>query len=137
VNAIETQSGIQRAIGDLQTLKEQWSGVESIDKERDKAQAKLDAVKQNVAAMRGEFNEVKHAHAQILTKAREDQAKLQGLQGEIKRKSAELTKINAEFDKLRQLLREFEALDPGFQKLAVLMNETKSAVNSVRVKLGA
>jgi len=64
MNAAETQSGIQRAIGDLTTLREQWAGVESIDAERKKAEAKLAGVKQNVAGMRAEFNEVKAAHAQ-------------------------------------------------------------------------
>ena len=137
MTAAETQSHIQRAVGDLQTLKEQWAGVESIDKEREKAQAKLDAVKQNVAAMRAQFNEVKRAHDQILAKAHADQAKLSKLEVEIKRKTAELTKIQGEFDKLRQLLRTFESLDPGFQKLANLMNETKIAVNSLRAQLGA
>jgi chromosome segregation ATPase len=133
----ETQSNIQRAIGDLQNLREQWSGVETIDKEREKAEAKLDAVRQNVAGMRAEFNEVKRAHDQILAKAHEDQAKLEKLQSEIKRKTAELTKIHGDFTKLRQLLREFEALEPGFQKLTSLMTNTKAAVNSLRAQLGA
>ena len=137
MNAVETQSNIQRAIGDLTTLREQWSGVESIDKEREKAEPKLAGVKQKIAAMRDEFNEVQRAHDKILAKAHEEQAKLQKLEGEIKRKSAELTNINGEFDKLRELLREYEALDPGFQKLAVLMNDTKTAVNSLRAQLGA
>src|SRR5215472_17010189 len=98
MTAAETQSHIQRAVGDLQTLKEQWAGVESIDKEREKAQAKLDAVKQNVAAMRAQLNEVKRAHDQILAKAHADQAKLSKLEVEIKRKTAELTKIQGELD---------------------------------------
>jgi len=132
----ETQSQIHRAIGDLQTLREQWAEVESIDAEREKAEAKLTAINQNIAAKRGELAEVKHAHKQILAKAYEDQSKHEKLQAEIKRKTAELTKINGEFDALRQLFREFDSLEPGFKKLGDLMTETKAAVGSLRAKLG-
>jgi len=55
----QTQSDIQRAIGDLTTLREQWSGVESIDAEREKAEANLAGVKQNVAGMRAESTKSK------------------------------------------------------------------------------
>ena len=72
-----TQTDIQRAIGDLQTLKEQWAKVESIDAEREKSEAKLAGVKQNVAGMRAEFNEVKRAHDDILKKAQAAQTELQ------------------------------------------------------------
>ena len=89
----ETQSNIQRAIGDLSQLREQWAGVESIDKEREKVEAKLAGVKQNVAAMRAEFNEVKTAHDKILAKAHEEQAKLEKLQAENAKLKRELEKL--------------------------------------------
>src|SRR5215469_440657 len=104
----QTQSDLQRAIGDLTTLREQWSGVESIDAERKKAEARLDAVKQNIVAMRGEFNEVKHAHGEILKKAQAAQTELGKLEGEVKRRSKELAAINAELAKIPDKLRGFD-----------------------------
>jgi len=111
----QTQTDIQRAIGDLQTLREQWSGVESIDKEREKAEAKLAAAKQNVVAMRAEFNEVKRAHDDILKKALAKQSELEKLDAELKRKSKRLADINAALSGFPELERRIERLDAEFR----------------------
>ena len=137
MNATETQSQIHRAIGDLQTLKEQWAGVESIDKERDKAQAKLDGVKQNIVAMRAEFNEVKTAHDKILAKAREDQAKLEKLEGEIKRRSKELGAINAELAKIPDKLRGFDKFVADLRRESDKVSQINDGLNAIRVQVGA
>jgi chromosome segregation ATPase len=133
----QTQSNIQRAIGDLQTLREQWSGVESIDAERDKAQAKLDGVKQNIVAMRGEFNEVKRAHDQILAKAHEAQAELQRMEAEIKKRKGELGKINAELAKIPDKLRGFDKFVEDLRHESDKLSQINSGLNAIRVQVGA
>ena len=137
MNAVETQSQIQRSIGDLQQLREQWAGIESIDKEREKAQSKLDAVKQNVAGMRGEFNEVKHAHSEILKKAHEEQAKLTKLEAEVKRRSAELGKINAELAKIPDKLRGFDKFVADLKRESDKLAQLNDGLNAIRVEVGA
>jgi len=133
----QTQSDIQRAIGDLQTLRKQWDGVESIDKEREKAEAKLDTVKQNIVAMRGEFNEVKRAHDQILAKAHEEQAKLTKLEGEVKRRTAELGKINAELAKIPDKLRGFDKFVEDLRHESDKLSQINDGLNAIRVQVGA
>ena len=132
-----TQSDIQRAIGDLQTLREQWSGVESIDKEREKAQAKLEAVKQNIVVMRGEFNEVKHAHGEILKKAQAAQSELGKLEGEVKRRSKELAAINAELAKIPDKLRGFDRFVADLRRESDKLAQINDGLNAIRVQVGA
>ena len=133
----QTQSDIQRSVGDLQQLRDQLSGVESIDAERKKAQAKLDAVKANVAGMRAEFNEVKVAHDKILTKALEDQAKLEKLQAEIKRRSKELAAINAELAKIPDKLRGFDKFVTDLRRESEKLAQINDGLNAIRVQVGA
>ena len=132
-----TQSDIQRAIGDLSQLREQWAGVESIDKEREKAEAKLAGVKQNIAAMRAEFNEVQRAHDKILAKAHEDQAKLSKLEGEIKRRSAELGKINAALAEIPGKLRGFDKFVSDLRNESDKLSQINAGLNAIRVEVGA
>src|SRR5262249_25381757 len=133
----QTQSNIQRAIGDLQTLREQWSGVETIDAERKKAEAKLDAVKQNVAGMRAEFNSVKNAHDQILKKAHEEQAKLTKLEGEVKRGSKELAEINAALAEIPGKLRGFDKFVADLRHESDKLAQINDGLNAIRVQVGA
>ena len=132
-----TQTDIQRAIGDLQALREQMAEVESIDKEREKAEAKLAGVKQNVVAMRAEFNEVKRAHDQIRAKAVEDQAKLEKLQAEIKRKSKELAGINAELAKIPGKLTGFGKFVADLRLESDKLSQINDGLNAIRVEVGA
>jgi chromosome segregation ATPase len=136
----DAQGGVNRIIGDLQTLREQWEGVESIDAERAKAEAKLAAAKQNVAGMRSEFAEVKHAHDEILKKGLEKQDALEKLDREIKQRRGELAKINAEFNKIRALLVEFAKLGDDFRVLSEVtagkLSEFNAAMNKLRAQLG-
>ena len=132
-----TQSDIQRAIGDLQQLREQWSGVESIDKEREKAQAKLDAVKQNVAGMRGEFNEVRRAHDDILKKAQAAQTELQRMEREIKKRKGELAGINAELAKIPDKLRGFDKFVADLRRESDKLAQLNDGLNAIRVEAGA
>ena len=132
-----TQTDIQRAIGDLQTLREQWSGVETIDKEREKAEAKLAAVKQNVVAMRGEFNEVRRAYDDILKKAQAAQSELGKLEGEVKRRSKELAAINAELAKIPDKLRGFDRFVNDLRHESNKLAQINDGLNSIRVEVGA
>jgi len=137
MNATETQSGIQRAIGDLTTLREQWAGVESIDAERKKAEAKLAGVKANVAAMRAEFNEVKAAHDKLLAQAYEKQAECQRLDKEIKTKSKKLSEVKAALSALPDLGRRLERFDAEFKgKAAELSNVNAALINTLRQQQG-
>jgi len=137
VNAVETQSQLQRSIGDLEQLRQQWSGVESVEKEREKAQAKLDAVTKNVAGMRGEFNEVKRAHDDILKKALAAQAELSKLEGEIKKRKGELAGINAELAKIPDKLRGFDKFVEELRHECDKLTEINNGLNAIRVQVGA
>src|SRR5262249_39368006 len=85
---------IHRVVGELQQLREQVGELDSIDAERAKAQARVDAVTKELEIRRGEVKEVKWQHDQILKTAREDQAKNERLKAENKR----LTAANAALD---------------------------------------
>ena len=133
-----TQSDIQRAIGDLQQLRQQWSGVESIDQEREKVEAKLDAVKANVVAMRAEFSEVKRSYDQILAKAHAEQAKLEKLEREVKAKTKKLAEVNAAFAQLPELERRLERLDAEFRgKAGEVSNLLGELLKTLRQQQGA
>src|SRR5262249_20873502 len=137
MNAIETQSQIQRSIGDLQQLRDQWSGVESIDKEREKAEAKLAGVKANIVAMRGEFNEVRRAHDEILKKAQAAQTELQRMEREIKKRKGELAAINAELAKIPDKLRGFDKFVADLRRESDKLAQLNDGLNAIRVEAGA
>src|SRR5262249_44192116 len=124
-------------IGDLQQLREQWSGVESIDKEREKAQAKLDAVKQNVAGMRGEFNEVRRAHDDILKKAHAAQTELERMEREIKKRKGEVAAINAELAKISDKLRGFDRFVAVLRRESDKLAQLNDGLNTIRIEVGA
>ena len=115
MNATETQSQIHRAIGDLQTLKEQWAGVESIDKEREKAEAKLSGVKASLKAVQGEVKEALQYRDKYLAEAREKLAEGQRLDKENKTKGKRLADINSALGGFPELERRLERLDAEFR----------------------
>jgi chromosome segregation ATPase len=132
-----TKAHIDGIIGNLQQLHQQQAGVEEIDKQREKAQAKLDGVKANTAAMRAEFNEVKHAHDDILKKAQAAQAELEKLEREIKKRKGELAEMKAAIARLPQLERALEAFDAEFtRKAAELSNINAALVKTLRQQQG-
>ena len=108
-----------------------------MDKEREKAQSKLDAVKQNVAAMRGEFNEVKHAYSEILKKAQAAQTELQRMEREIKKRKGELAAINAELAKISDKLRGFDRFVADLRRESDKLAQLNDGLNTIRIEVGA
>jgi septation ring formation regulator EzrA len=118
MNAVETQSQIRRAIGDLQLFRDQWGAVENAKVELAKVQSQIGAAKQDVAGWKNEVREVKAAYDDILRKAHAAQTELEKLDREVKRKTKELAGVNAALAKLPQLERQLEQFDAEIGRMA-------------------
>jgi chromosome segregation ATPase len=95
---------LKASISDLGVLRDNLAGIDDIKAEREKAQAQLDVLKQNVKGMQIELSEVKREHDKILAQAWEKQKEVERLDAEIKDKSAQLSQINDHLNKIRQRL---------------------------------
>jgi hypothetical protein len=96
---------LARSISDLQTLSGQLGGIESIDAERTKAQAKLDNIKRETAGWKNERDEVKRAYDKILAEAHAEQANKERLVKENEALSAQNKQMNEWRDKMLQQLQ--------------------------------
>jgi chromosome segregation ATPase len=83
-----------KALGDVEDGRAELAAV----------RAQIDVAKRDLAGIKTEFAEVKRAHDDILRKAHEKQAELEGLEREIKKKSEEQANLNNWLSKIRQQL---------------------------------
>jgi len=133
--AEQIKTNIDAILPNLQTFAEKQGEMES---DLVKGEAKLAAVKQNIAAMRAEFNEIKRAHDDILKKAHAEQAKLEKLEGEVKKKSKELAARGAALSGLPDLAHRLERLDAEFRgKAGEVSNLVGELIKTLRQQQGA
>jgi len=91
-----TQVHINRLVSDLQTHRQQWGEIDSIDQARAAVQVRLDAATEELKARRGEIKEVQWQRDQILKAAREDLAKNELIKAENKRLAAANAALEAD-----------------------------------------
>jgi chromosome segregation ATPase len=100
----QSQDILVRSISDLKVLGTQLAGLDDIKAEQQKAQAQLDVLKQNVAGMKINFDEVKREYDKILAAAHAKQAECGRLDEELKAKTKELGDVCAQMQQMRQRL---------------------------------
>jgi chromosome segregation ATPase len=88
----------------LRDLNDQLGKMDELDKEIAKRRAQLDMLKQNVAGMQINFDEVKREHDKILNAAHEKQAESERLDKEIKEKRVVVSQLDDYVNKIRQKL---------------------------------
>ena len=100
----EQQDVLKRSISDLIVMRDQLAGIENIDAERQKAQAKLDSVKRQLEGAKGEVKEAVHYRDKYLAEAREKLAESERLEKEIKEKRVVVGQLNDWINKIRAQL---------------------------------
>jgi chromosome segregation ATPase len=100
----QSQDLIQRIISDVTVYRDQVGVIDDLKAEKQKAQASLDVLKQNVKGMQINFDEVKREYDKILAQAWEKQNESERLDKEIKEKRATVAQLEDYFSKARQRL---------------------------------
>jgi hypothetical protein len=95
---------LKASISDLIVLRDQWTGIESLDAERASVRAKLDETKKFLAQTKGEVKEATHFRDKYLGEAREKLAESERLDKEIKEKSVVVSQLNDYINKMREKL---------------------------------
>jgi chromosome segregation ATPase len=100
----QPQDVLKRSISTLRVLDDELGNLEDLKAERAKEERNLELWTHNVKAMKGEFDEAKRAHDKVAKEAWEKQHELDRLNAEIKAKTAELSSITGQLNKIRQQL---------------------------------
>ena len=100
----EQQDVLQRSISDLIVMRDQLAGIENIDQEQARVQAKLDHTKQYLKAAQGEVKEALHYRDKYLAEARDKLAESERLDKEIKEKRVVVSQLDEYVNKIRQKL---------------------------------
>jgi len=95
---------LRTAISDLQTLRGQLGGIESIDADAARARAQLDSVKRQLEGAKGEVKEALHYRDKYLAEAKAALEEKERLDKEIKEKSVQAAQANDYINKLREKL---------------------------------
>jgi DNA repair exonuclease SbcCD ATPase subunit len=95
------QALLSGIITELRTLGDQAGDIEELTKETAKAQARLDALKRDLASWKQEIVEAKHSRDRYLNEAREKLAESERLDKEIKAKREEVSTLNDWINKIR------------------------------------
>jgi len=98
------QVNLNNIVSNLQTLREQMAGIESIDADAARARAQLESVKRQLEGAKGEVREALHYRDKYLAEAKEKLAESERLDKEIKEKSVVAKQANDYINKLRQQL---------------------------------
>ena len=98
------EDALKHSISDLIVLRDQLSGIENIDQEQARVQAKLDQTKKYLAGAKGEVKEALHYRDKYLAEAREKLAESERLDKEIKEKRVVVSQLDEYVNKIRQQL---------------------------------
>ena len=88
----------------LQALYDGLSDIGEMNEECQKAKASLDVTKRNLAGMQGELKDATDQYNAMAKKAHEAHTEWERLNAEIKTKSAELSSVTGQLNKIRQQL---------------------------------
>ena len=95
---------LQRSIADLIAHRDQLTGIDDLDQEQARVQAKLDHTKQYLKAAQGEIKEAEHFRDKYLGEAKEKLAESERLDKEIKEKRVVVSQLDDYVNKIRQQL---------------------------------
>jgi hypothetical protein len=100
----EAQPLIQRIISNLTDYGNQVGEIDDLKAEREKAQAQLDATKQQLKGWQQEVKEAEHYRDKYLAEAREKLAESERLDKQIADKRVVVSQLDAYVNKIRQQL---------------------------------
>jgi len=95
---------LRASISDLIVLRDQRGGIDDLKAERARAQAQLDATKQQLKGWQQEVKEATQWRDKYLAEARDKLAECERLDKEIKEKRVVVSQLNDYVNKIRQQL---------------------------------
>jgi len=95
---------LRASISDLIVLRDQLGGIDDLKAERARAQAQLDATKQQLKGWQQEVKEAEHYRDKYLAEAREKLAESERLDKQIADKRVVVSQLDAYVNKIRQQL---------------------------------
>jgi chromosome segregation ATPase len=100
----QSQGLIERIISDMTVYRDQVGVIDDLKAEHAKAQAQLDATKQQLKGWQQEVKEAQHYREKYLAEAREKVAESERLDKEIKEKRVVVSQLDGYVAKIRQQL---------------------------------